>query len=221
MSGLKVNFSKSLLVGINIGDSWLVEAASLLNCKVGKIPFLYLGLSIGGDPRKLAFWEPVINTIKTRLARWHSQFLSYGGCLILLKYVMTSLPVYALSFFKAPSAIISLIESIFNKKNWGGSEVNRKISWIAWSSICLQKEEGGLGVRQLKEFNTALLRKWCWRMLVERGGLWYRVLVAIYGEEAERLGAGVFHRGGERLRRLGMEWVRMMGVGLQRGYRKS
>ena len=40
MSGLKVNFSKSLLVGINIGDSWLVEAASLLNCKVGKIPFL-------------------------------------------------------------------------------------------------------------------------------------------------------------------------------------
>jgi len=33
-------------------------------------------------------------------------------------------------------------------------------------------------VRQLKEFNTALLGKWCWRMLVERGGLWYRVLVA-------------------------------------------
>jgi hypothetical protein len=68
MSGLKVNFNKSLLVGINIGESWLVEAASLLNCKVGKIPFLYLGLSIGGDPRKLAFWEPVIDTIKTRLA---------------------------------------------------------------------------------------------------------------------------------------------------------
>jgi hypothetical protein len=68
MSGLKVNFNKSLLVGINIGESWLVEAASLLNCKVGKILFLYLGLSIGGDPRKLAFWEPVIDTIKTRLA---------------------------------------------------------------------------------------------------------------------------------------------------------
>jgi len=116
MSGLKVNFSKSLLVGINIGDFWLVEAASLLNCKVGKISFLYLGLSIGGDPRKLAFWEPVINTIKTRLAGWQSRFLSYGGRLILLKSVLTSLPVYALSFFKAPSGIISLIESIFNKK---------------------------------------------------------------------------------------------------------
>jgi hypothetical protein len=53
------------------------------------------------------------------------------------------------------------------------------------------------GVRQLKEFNLALLGKWCWRMLVDRRGLWYRVLVARYGEEAERLGAGVFLLGGE------------------------
>jgi len=109
MSSLKVNFNKSLLVVINIGESWLVEAASILNCKVGKIPFLYLGLSIGGDPRKLAFWEPVIDTIKTRLAGWQSRFLSFGGRLILLKSVLTSLPVYALSFLKAPSCIISLI----------------------------------------------------------------------------------------------------------------
>ncbi|KEH33498.1 hypothetical protein MTR_3g040610 [Medicago truncatula] len=36
MSGLKVNFHKSLLVGINIGDSWLIEAAFILNSKVGK-----------------------------------------------------------------------------------------------------------------------------------------------------------------------------------------
>ncbi|PNX86587.1 cysteine-rich receptor-like protein kinase, partial [Trifolium pratense] len=50
MSGLKVNFNKSLLVGVNIPDSWLGEAASALCCRVGKIPFLYLGLLIGGDP---------------------------------------------------------------------------------------------------------------------------------------------------------------------------
>jgi len=32
---------------------------------------------------------------------------------VLLKSILTSLPVYALSLFKAPSSIISLIESIF------------------------------------------------------------------------------------------------------------
>jgi len=116
MSGLKVNFNKSLLVGINIADSWLYEATSILNCKVGKVPFVYLGLSIGGDPRRLAFWEPVLKTIKSRLSGWQSRFLSYGGRLVLLKFVLTALPVYALSFFKALPGIISIIESIFNKK---------------------------------------------------------------------------------------------------------
>jgi len=51
---------------------------------------------------------------------------------------------------------------------------------------------------QLKEFNLALLEKWCWRMLVGGAGFWYRVLTARYGEEAGRLGAGVCHRGGGR-----------------------
>jgi len=120
MSGLNVNFNKSILVGVNIADSWLNEAASILNCKFGKIQFLYLGLSIGGDPIRFAFWEPVVNTIKSRMSRWQSRFLSFGGRLVLLKSVLTSLPVYALSFFKAPSGIISSINSIFSKKFWGG-----------------------------------------------------------------------------------------------------
>ncbi|CAJ2657018.1 unnamed protein product [Trifolium pratense] len=105
MSGLKVNFNKSMLVGVNISDSWLGEAASVLCCKVGKIPFLYLGLPIGGDPRRLSFWDPVLHRIKNRLSGWKSRFLSFGGRLVLLRSVLTSLPVYALSFFKAPSGL--------------------------------------------------------------------------------------------------------------------
>ena len=45
--------------------------------------------------------------------------------------------------------------------------------------MCLSKEEGGLGVR-----------KWCWRMLVDKEGLWYRVLKARYGEEGGWLKEG-------------------------------
>jgi len=60
------------------------------------------------------------------LSGWHSRFLSFGGRLILLKSVLTALPVYALSFFKASSGIISSIESLLNKYYyyyyyfWGG-----------------------------------------------------------------------------------------------------
>jgi len=54
-SGLKVNFHKSMLFGINTHDSWLTEASSVLRCKMGRLPFFYLGIPIGGDSRKLNF----------------------------------------------------------------------------------------------------------------------------------------------------------------------
>jgi mannosylglycoprotein endo-beta-mannosidase len=59
VSGLKVNFHKSMLVGINVAESWVLEAA-VLGCSVGRVPFLYLGLPVGGDSRRLSFWDPVV-----------------------------------------------------------------------------------------------------------------------------------------------------------------
>ena len=63
VSRLKVNFNKSMLTGVNIRPTWLSKAALVLNCKIGTIPFMYLGLPIGGDSRKLSFWKPVVDRI--------------------------------------------------------------------------------------------------------------------------------------------------------------
>ncbi|GAU49411.1 hypothetical protein TSUD_407260 [Trifolium subterraneum] len=151
MSGLKVNFNKSMLVGVNISESWLNEAASALHCNVGKIPFLYLGLSIGGDPRRLSFWEPVLSRIKKRLSGWKSRFLSFGGRLILLKSVLTSLPVYALSFFKAPSGVWRGVGSPL----WVGERQTergrgRGSSW--WKEVVkIRDGVGGLGSGWFRE----------------------------------------------------------------------
>jgi hypothetical protein len=101
-----------MLVGINIADSWLQEAAFILSCKIGKTHFMCLGHPIDGDARRLSFWDPMFDRLKSRLYEWKNRNLSYGGHLILLKSVMSSLPVYAFSFFRTPSGIISSIESI-------------------------------------------------------------------------------------------------------------
>jgi len=55
--------------------------------------------------------------------------------------------------------------------------------------------EGGrrFGVRRLGEFNISLLGTWCWRMLVEKDGLWYRLLKARYSEEGGQLLEGGRH----------------------------
>jgi len=124
----------------------------------------------------------LIDRIKSRLLGWKSRNLSLGGRLVLLKSVLSSLPVYFLSFFKASACIISSIESLFNCFFFLGCEGVRKISWINWNTICSKKEEGGLGVRMIREFKLALLGKWCWRMRVENMSLWFRVLLDRYGE---------------------------------------
>ncbi|GAU24262.1 hypothetical protein TSUD_48500 [Trifolium subterraneum] len=103
ISGLKVNFHKSMLFGVNVNNSWLHEAASVMRCKHGCLPFLYLGLPIGGDSRRIQFWKPLLDKIHKRLSVWKCKNLSFGGRLVLLKSVLSSIPVYFFSFFKAPS----------------------------------------------------------------------------------------------------------------------
>ncbi|GAU14424.1 hypothetical protein TSUD_249640 [Trifolium subterraneum] len=78
---MEAAMARNLFTGYSIG-----EAASALCRKVGKIPFFYLGLPIGGDPRRLSFWEPVLVRLDNRLSGWKSRFLSFGGRLVLLKY---------------------------------------------------------------------------------------------------------------------------------------
>lgn len=120
ISCLKVNFHKSLLVEVNVPNFWLVAASAVLNCKTRILPFSYLGLPICGDSRKLNCWYPLINRIKSRLSVWKSKNLSMAGYLILMKYVMSSPPVYLVFFFKAHAGIISYIKSIFNCFLWVG-----------------------------------------------------------------------------------------------------
>lgn len=52
---------------VYVDDSWLIEAASVLKCKMGDLPLLYLGLPISGDSRKLNFWQPLLHRIQYRM----------------------------------------------------------------------------------------------------------------------------------------------------------
>lgn len=54
VSGLKVNFAKSCLIGVNVGREFMDAACNFLNCREGMFPFKYLGLPIGANPRRLS-----------------------------------------------------------------------------------------------------------------------------------------------------------------------
>ncbi|GJT18907.1 reverse transcriptase domain, reverse transcriptase zinc-binding domain protein [Tanacetum coccineum] len=111
-SGLKVNISKSRILGVGIPISEIEAVASLIRCAHETFPFSYLGLPVGKKMRLKEGWNAIIDRFRDRLSNWKARSLSIGGRLTLVKSVLGSLLIYYLSLFKAPTSIINNLEAI-------------------------------------------------------------------------------------------------------------
>ncbi|GKV01589.1 hypothetical protein SLEP1_g14135 [Rubroshorea leprosula] len=179
--GLKINFGKSLLMGINVLEEWMTRMSCILNCKKGNFPCKYLGMPIGGKRRCIAMWRPMIESFKKKLASWKNRFIFLGGRITLLNSVLSSLPVFAMSVHLLPKGLILILDKICRNFLWGGGANNRKINWVCWENVCRSKLDGGLGVKDLRKFNLALLGKWWSRLAEGEEGLLYKVIRGKYG----------------------------------------
>jgi len=130
-SGLKINFHKSKLIGINVHRNNLACYTKTLNCTQMGLPFSYLGLEVGGNPRKKKFWDPVLNKLKARLNVWKGRFLSLAGRICLIKSVLTSTTLYYLSLFRAPVVVYKSITRIQRRFLWGWGKEKESISWVS------------------------------------------------------------------------------------------
>jgi hypothetical protein len=104
-SGLKVNYFKSCLIGINVPRDFLEMACNFLNCTEGSLPFNYLGLPIGANSRRLSTWEPLLEHVVKRLNLWGNKFICFGGRIVLLNSVSNSIPIFYLSFMRMPVSV--------------------------------------------------------------------------------------------------------------------
>jgi hypothetical protein len=181
VSGLKVNFYKSCLIGVNVSPDFLRMASTFLNSKVGSIPFMYLGLPVGANARKLSTWEPVLKQISAKLNSWGNKYISLGGRIVLLNSVLNSIPIFYLSFFKMPVKVVKKMEGIQRRFLWGGVGDKKKVCWVKWRNVCQPRSKGGLGVRDIKLVNISLLAKWKWRLIDDVPTLWKVVLEDKYG----------------------------------------
>lgn len=112
VSGLKINFSKSSIIGVGISAERAIELARVIDCSVGCLPVNYLGFPLGANPRCVKTWDPVIKKVQSRLSSWKSRFLSFGGRITLLKASLGNVPLYYLSLFKAPKSVYEAINKI-------------------------------------------------------------------------------------------------------------
>lgn len=85
---------------------------------------------------KIAHFVPLMERVSKRLAGWKNRLLSQGGRLILLKYVLSSMPIHLLSVLKMPKAVIKRLHSIFASFFWGSQGGRSKGNWRSWKKLC-------------------------------------------------------------------------------------
>ena len=97
-----------------------------------------------------------------------------------IKSVAQAVPSYVMSCYLIPLDICNKLSAAVARFWWSTSNNNRGMHWVAWDKICVPVEEGGLGFRDFRDFNLALLAKQVWRLLTHTHSLIARVLKGRY-----------------------------------------
>lgn len=101
----------------------------------GQFPFTNLGVPIVDDRLKIRHLDPLIERGEKKLAGWKNRLLSQRGRLILLRHVLSSMPIHLLSVLHLPKAILRKLNSQFASFFWGKQGGKKKWMWRAWKKL--------------------------------------------------------------------------------------
>lgn len=108
--GLSVN-----IYGINLKINFMQVASSFLYCYVDRLTFKILGVQIGYNSKRAYLWRVVVEKVRRRLSLWKGRYLSMGWKVVLINAILNVIPVYTVSFYKAPVSVLKEIISTQNK----------------------------------------------------------------------------------------------------------
>ena len=101
LTGLKINFHKSELFCFGRANEEQEAYRKLFGCELGALPFTYLGIPIHHRELASREWKSIEDWFEKKLSCWKGKPMSYGGRLILINSVLTSMPMFLLSFSKS------------------------------------------------------------------------------------------------------------------------
>ncbi|XP_026451499.1 uncharacterized protein LOC113351780 [Papaver somniferum] len=113
--------------------------------------------------------------MKNRLHRWNDKLVNQSGRTTLVKHVLNAIQVHQMSTFKFPDKSIEELERV-QRQFWLNKTTRNGIVITAWRNLCRDKDSGGLGFRDLKSFNIALLARSSWRLCKQESQLWAKDL---------------------------------------------
>jgi hypothetical protein len=174
LSWLKINFHKSKVFCFGKAKDTQEDYRNLFGCELGSFPVRYLGIPIHFRKLRNGEWKPVEDRFERKLASWMGKLLSYGDRLVLINSVLTSLPMFMLSFFEIPIGVRKRLD-FRSRFFWRSDGHKKKYRLSRWNIICRPKDQGGLGVEVLEIKNKCLLSKWLLKILTKQG-VWQEII---------------------------------------------
>lgn len=171
-TGQKINRAKSAFyISDSVSPHRTSVILSALGVPRGEFPFLYLGCGIYKGRRTPEPFHHLLSSIDQKLSSWKNRLLSMGGRIILIRHVLSAIPLHTIGTLEPPKSIFQLLHKRFQDFLWGEGEYGPKRHWRSWHRLCFPTSEGGLGFRNLMDVVRSFACKLWWKY-VNRLGLW-------------------------------------------------
>lgn len=138
----------------------------------GSFPFNHLGVPIFKEKPRKIFVQPLADKMIYKLTSWKCNNLSFARKTDLVKSFVVSLLIHSFSYYKWLANMIKDLEKNMRNFIWTSNVCQRKLIFVSWSNRCLPLDEEGVGLKNLKCFNNALLKKLAWQIFYSNDGDW-------------------------------------------------
>ncbi|XP_058774459.1 uncharacterized protein LOC131648725 [Vicia villosa] len=180
-AGQEINLSKSeVFFSRNLSVPAQQDLANIMGVRHVLGTGKYLGLPSMIGRSKRSIFSFIKDRIWKRINSWKGRSLSRAGKEVMIKSVLQAIPTYIMSIFILPDVVVNEIERMLNSFWWGGGSNNKGIRWKSWDRLTCPKAEGGLGFRDFKAFNLAMVAKQGWFLMSNPNALVSRIFKARY-----------------------------------------
>ncbi|VFQ82120.1 unnamed protein product [Cuscuta campestris] len=177
--GQAINFNKSqVIVHDKMRQEHRAKIKSILGIRCTPREFTYLGSTVVRGKLRKAHCQALIQKFERRIAAWYSRKLNQMGRLILIKHVLSSIPLHILAVQELPKSVIKCLHRMMTNFFWGAKDEGQKYHWRKWEKLCFPLHEGGLGVRDLGHCQRAAAMDLWWKVQAGLYGLMEHTLLA-------------------------------------------